>query len=223
MWSAFAPIFLADMFSGIVETTASIHSAQMCGRCRCVSIEKPRGWKLGIGESVNIDGICSTVVAQSTRSFDVEYMPETLSKTTAGAFDRDRLVNLERSLVWGGRVHGHFVSGHVDARGTVLRIQKKGRSSSILFSIPRTLAPYVSSRGSITINGVSLTIARLHKRGVEVALIPHTLQNTNLGSLKLGDAVNIECDLIARYRAAKRGAKVQRHATKTIGKKGSGR
>ncbi len=178
-----------------------------------VSIEKPRGWKLGTGESVNVDGICSTVIAHTAHSFDVEYIPQTLSKTTAAQFDRASVVNLERSLVWGERVHGHFVAGHVDARGKIARMQKKGRSKEVTISIPRTLQTCVAPRGSITINGVSLTVAEARKGAAVVALVPHTLQKTNLGDLKSGDHVNIECDLMARYRRQPRDARVGRYAT----------
>lgn len=150
-------------------------------------------------------------------------MPQTLSKTTAGDFARGRVVNLERSLVWGARVHGHFVAGHVDTRGKVRRVTEKGRSRSVLLSLPDSLARYAPARGSIAVNGVSLTVARTQPGAVEVALIPHTLKVTNLGSLERGDSLNVECDLAARYRFPSRGARVKRHATKRIHQKAPSR
>src|SRR3989338_7211376 len=113
------------MFTGIIEKTSRILSAETRGRCRRVTLEKPEGWKLAPGESISIDGICSTVTARTRDRFDVEYMPETLSKTTAALFTAWRIVNLERSLRYGDRVHGHFVAGHVDGRGRIVAVKKE--------------------------------------------------------------------------------------------------
>ena len=186
----------------------------MAGKCKRVQIEKPRGWKLDLGESISVDGICSTVASDGKHNFEVEYMPETLSKTTASSFAKNAELNLERSLVYGDRIHGHFVSGHVDTKVRILNIEKKGRSSAIRFQLPRMLSRYVVARGSIAVNGVSLTIARKDRASFSVALIPHTLKVTNLGTLKVGDMVNIECDMMARYglAALSSGARVPTHA-----------
>lgn len=207
------------MFSGIVETTSSVLAAKTRGTCRCVSICTPARWKPTIGESLSVDGICSTVVARGPNYFDVEYMPETLSKTTAGMFLPKRVVNLERSLKWNDRVHGHFVAGHIDARGKVIAIGKDGRSRIITISIPPELGKFIAPRGSIAVNGVSLTIARASRRRIEVALIPYTLRMTNLGVLKKGDEVNIECDLLARYVLGRGGGRVKRYAKRGVRKK----
>lgn len=198
------------MFSGIVQATARVGSARMCGRCRRVEIRTPRDWKLSLGESVNINGVCSTVVASGAKSFAVEYMPHTLKRTTAFALVADSTVNLERSLKWGGRVHGHFVAGHVDARARVVQTEKEGRSRLVTFSIPPTLSKYVTPRGSVAINGVSLTVARQGKNKFSVALIPHTLAATNLDLLTKGSMVNLECDMLARYGRLNRHAKRNR-------------
>ncbi|RJQ33562.1 riboflavin synthase [Candidatus Parcubacteria bacterium] len=187
------------MFSGIIEEQATIAHATMEGKCKRVQVQKPRGWKLSLGESVSIDGICSTVAAIGKYYFYAEYMPETLSKTTAASFEKNRMVNLERSLRFGDRIHGHFVAGHVDATTKILHIEKNGRSRRISFALPRSLSRYVVERGSVAINGVSLTVAAKDGASFMVALIPHTLKITNLGALKKGDAVNIECDMLARY------------------------
>lgn len=183
------------MFTGIIQASAKVAASEKSGACVRVRIEKPRGWKLALGQSVAVDGICSTVTKQRAKFFDVEYMPETLSKTTAGEFAIGRVVNLERSLTLRDFVDGHLVMGHVDATGTV--VEKNNNTEE--FSLPLSLMRFVAVKGSITINGVALTVIGKKKRSFSVALIPFTITHTNLGALKRGVAVNIEVDLIARY------------------------
>ncbi len=202
MSKRYEPFLPNDMFSGIVETMGRVKAVHTLGACKRVRITKPKGWKLSLGESVSIDGICSTVVKTDASSFDVEYMPETLRKTTAAAFLPATIVNLERSLVFGARVHGHFVMGHVDTVARVLQVQTQGRSRLISFTVPRALSKYVVVHGSVSLNGVSLTVARKVRNVCTVALIPHTLAATTLGNSKFGDALNIECDMVARYGLA---------------------
>jgi riboflavin synthase len=194
------------MFSGIIQAHASILSAKDHDRVKRVRIEKPSGWKPRLGASINVDGICSTVVAMSAKAFDVEYMPETLSKTTAGKFAKGTRVNLERSLKLSDTLDGHFVSGHVDACARVAAVEPRGASIDISITIPRHLLKFVAPQGSISINGVSLTVARMKKSTITFALIPHTLGATNLSALKRGSEVNIEVDLLARYAVASRAA-----------------
>ena len=190
------------MFAGIVESKQPILSARTEGKCKRVRMAKPRSWKLSLGESVSVDGICSTVVANSSAHFEVEYMPETLMKTTASSFQMKRIVNIERSLKYGDRIHGHFVMGHVDSVVRVASIEMQGRSRLVTFSLPRQMSKFVVPRGSVAVNGVSLTVARKERGSFAVALIPHTLAITNLEVLQVGDAVNIECDVMARYGLA---------------------
>lgn len=206
------------MFSGIVEAQAKIARVDMEGKCKRVQIKKPRGWKLELGESVSVDGICSTVASIGRDYFEVEYMPETLKKTTARLFAKGCAVNLERSLAYGDRIHGHFVAGHVDATAKILEIEKSGRSHRIVCSLPRALSKLIVARGSIAMNGVSLTVAEKATRSFTAALIPHTLKATNLGVLRKGDVVNIECDVLARYglAALRLSARVGRDAKKRI-------
>lgn len=166
-----------------------------------VRIEKPRGWALALGQSVDVDGICSTVMECSATSFEVEYMPTTLEKTTASRFRKGNVVNLERSLTYGQRIDGHPVQGHVDTSAPVQQIQIVGRSRMITVRLRATLARQTVLHGSIAINGVSLTIAKKHGPNITVALIPHTLRTTNLGHLKEGDPVNVELDHSASYLA----------------------
>jgi|SRR5665213_1237069 len=182
------------MFAGIVEKKGRVKAIEKKNRILCVRIEAPRSWKLALGASVNVDGICSTVVKKGQGFFDVEYMPETLSKTTAASFTRGTLVNLERSLIYGQRIDGHLVQGHVDCATAILAITKKGSSREFTIKLSAALARGAALHGSIAINGVSLTIAKKHGPNITVALIPYTLTHTNLGALKVGDAVNIEFD-----------------------------
>lgn len=192
------------MFAGIVEKKARILSVEKSERILRVRVEKPRSWKLALGQSVNIDGVCSTVVRTSTASFDVEYMPETLSKTAAGSLAKGRVVNLERSLTYGQRIDGHPVQGHVDTSTSVREIRSLGKSKEVTIKPSALLARQAALHGSIALNGVSLTIARKHGPNITVALIPHTLSSTNLGALKVGDAVNVEFDHSAAYLAGLR-------------------
>jgi riboflavin synthase len=187
------------MFTGIIEAKAGAISITAYRGGKRVRIKKPKGWKLGDGQSVNIDGVCSTVVAKDAKSFSVEYMPETLSKTAAGNITKGSELNLERSLMLHTRIDGHLVQGHVDTKGVVTEIKKIGMNHLVTVRIPKSLIKFVALHGSITVNGVSLTVARRAKDSATIALIPHTLSHTNLGALKKGDEVNIEVDLVARY------------------------
>jgi riboflavin synthase len=131
-------------------------------------------------------------------------MPETLAKTTARSFTKGSLVNLERSLRFGSRIEGHFVQGHVEARGRVTGIAVRGGSREMSIALPRPLMRFVAPKGSITLDGVSLTVARKGVRSIVVAIIPHTLRATTLGTLAEGDRVNVETDMMARQLAALR-------------------
>jgi riboflavin synthase len=207
------------MFTGIIQSKTKVASTQKKGSVIQVRIEKPRDWKLSVGQSVSVDGVCSTVTVLPKGFFEVEYMPETLLKTTAGAFAKGAVVNLERSLTLNDYIDGHIVQGHVDAQAHVVEIIEEGTTRRITIEIPKSLLRFVAALGSIAINGVSLTVARLEKDRATVALIPHTLTVTNLGLLKKGDMVNIEADLIARYIvAAITGGGTVGHAKKTLRK-----
>src|SRR5665213_1335545 len=189
------------MFTGIIQATTKVKEIKRAGECIQVRLQKPKKpsvWKFNLGQSISIDGICSTVTKQSKDFFEVEYMPETLLKTTAGSFMKDALVNLERSLTLRDFIDGHVVQGHVDARAKVSTIVEHGTPRDITIEIPLSLVRYVAALGSIAINGVSLTVVRLASGKATVALIPHTLVHTNLGNLKKGDSVNVEVDVMAR-------------------------
>lgn len=185
--------------------------ARTNGKTRTVSITKPASWTLKKGQSVNVDGICSTVVRFTATSFTVDYMPETQRITTAGSFVKGRLVNLERSLKYGDRMDGHVVQGHVEVRGRVVALTNEGKSRLLSVRFSAGIARFAYARGSIALNGVSLTVARKHGPTVTVALVPHTLAHTTFKHLSVGDEVNVETDVMVR-------ATVRPHATKTLRK-----
>ncbi len=196
------------MFSGIVaglEKAKKIRKENglPAGRQRNMVVELPipKGWKLKIGDSINIDGICSTVQGLAKASFNVFYMRETLSKTTLGNLDKDHLFNLEKSLTLNDVLGGHMVSGHVDTRAQVINIKDEGDTKTIKFRIDNRFTKYIIYKGSIAVNGVSLTIVEVEKDFFSVSLIPYTLKHTNLSKLKVSDKVNIEVDLMAKYIA----------------------
>ena len=192
------------MFAGIIEKKARVLAAKRAGDIISVRIGKPRAWKLKMGQSINIDGVCSTVVRTMSASFEVDYMPETVSKTTAGSFAKGRVVNLERALKFGNRIDGHPVQGHVDTAAPVRDVLTRGMSKEVTIKLNASVAQQAILHGSIAINGVSLTVARKHGPNITVALIPHTLRTTNLSDVGVGDMVNIELDHSAVYLAGVR-------------------
>lgn len=169
------------------------------GKSVYVWVEKPAKWKMKAGDSISIDGICSTVKRFRGNSFRVEYMPETLKKTTAILFKKGTHVNLEPSLRSNDRLDGHLVQGHVDATGDIKEIRKIGNSVILKISFPKKYRKFISEKGSISVNGVSLTVAATGSNWFAVSLVSYTLLHTNLHNLKKGDKVNIEVDVLARY------------------------
>lgn len=187
------------MFTGIIQKVVSIRSVEKTGECLRVQVERPAEWDLTIGQSIAVDGVCSTVTHLDSDFFVVEYIPETLAKTTVGSFQEGVKVNLERSLTLQDFIDGGLVSGHVDAVGSIEDIASLGETREITVSFPLELKKYIAPKGSIVVNGVSLTVVDVSEKILRVALIPHTLAQTNLGALGKGDTVNIEVDMLARY------------------------
>lgn len=186
------------MFSGIVEACASIILAERSSQLVKITVEKPAGWDdLKIGDSVAVNGVCLTVEA-----FNDEYMafalaPETLKVT--GWTPRDReLVNLERSLRMGDRIHGHIVNGHVDDIGRISYVVEGKDTRIMMIEMSPKFLPYVWRKGSVAVNGVSLTINEVEGNTFQICIIPETLKRTNLGRLKVGDTVHLEADAMAR-------------------------
>jgi riboflavin synthase len=188
------------MFTGLVETLGTV-TRQAPDRAggRHLTIGAPFAGDLTLGESVAINGACLTVIEQSPDTFLVQAGPETLLRTNLAALrDGDR-VNLERSLRVGDRLGGHIVQGHVDGVGHVAERNQQGEWETIWFTVPPELAAQMVTKGSVTVDGISLTLVDVLADRFSVALIPHTLTITTLGFKQVGDAVNIETDLFGKY------------------------
>ncbi len=189
------------MFTGLIEELGEIRQMSPLGpnqqrlTVSCVHVQEG----MRIGDSLAIDGVCLTVVAFDPQSVVVEVSPETLAQTLFQVGARGRKVNLERALRVGDRLGGHLVQGHVDAIATLLRVRREGDFYRLSFSFPPEVAAYMAPKGSLTLNGISLTLASLQEQTLEVAVIPHTYQHTNLQSLQAGDRVHLESDILARY------------------------
>lgn len=188
------------MFTGLIETIGIVtdlrrfsNGAEFTIDCRFDS--EP----LRAGESIAVDGVCVTVETFSEQGFAFTASAETLQRSNLKKKDIGAKTHLERALRWDGRLGGHFVQGHVDGGGKVLRVVSRGSSVDLQISIPDNLLRYVVEKGSLTVQGVSLTVARLQNNIVTLVLIPATLKTTYLGELKAGEDVNIEVDIIAKY------------------------
>ncbi len=188
------------MFTGLVESMGKCASLQAEGEGRRLVIEATIfGNDITLGESIAINGVCLTVVEKTVGSATFQLAPETLRKSNLGNLTTGSLVNLERALRMGDRLGGHWVQGHVDGVGSLLRREQDGDWKRFIFQMPATLSRYLVAKGSITINGVSLTVGDVSSDTFSVALIPHTLSITNLGVLRNGDTVNLEVDILAKY------------------------
>ncbi len=188
------------MFTGIVQTTARVERvASRGGGVRLTLAPTRRLTKLALGESIAVDGACLTVTSGNGRHFTVDVSPETLRRTTVGGFKRGARVNLERSLRLGDRLGGHIVLGHVDGVGRLDAITPEGDWVVYRFRAPKPIWPYLVEKGSIAVDGVSLTIFRCQDGRFSVALIPHTLRETTLAEHVPGDRVNLEADVLLKH------------------------
>ncbi len=188
------------MFTGIVEEVGEVVDLVHSEDVVVLTVRGERAVDVGHGDSVAVNGCCVTAVRPpGSGEMQVELVPETLKRTSLGALRPGSRVNLERALPAGGRLDGHIVQGHVDGIATLIGRTPGERSDEVRFSLPTELSRYVVEKGSIAVDGVSLTVAAVHPDGFGVALIPTTLADTTLGSLQPGDAVNIEVDVIAKY------------------------
>ena len=188
------------MFTGIVEEIGHVRQITRQGEFQRMQISAQRVLEdVKMGDSINVDGVCQTVVHFDAQSFSVETVSETLSRTTLGQFQSGRPVNLERALCPGDRLGGHIVQGHVDGVGHVGSVQERQDEWRIQITVPSTLQRYIAEKGSIAIDGTSLTVADLSDGGFTISVIPHTFEYTILSQRRVGDAVNLEVDVLARY------------------------
>ena len=187
------------MFTGLVETAARVILLERRGGAARVRIETPFASELRSGESVAVDGVCLTAVEVGEGWFEADVSPETLSCTTIGLRSSGDTVNLERPLRAGDRLGGHLVQGHVDGVGVVESVRPEGGGRRVRVRFADDLADFIVMKGSIAVDGVSLTLVDVGPDRFSVMLIPHTLAATTLGTLKPGDRVNIETDMLARH------------------------
>jgi len=191
------------MFTGIVEGTGKVEQISKNTKNRSaikltVNLGKySKGLK--IGQSVALNGVCLTATKISKSNCIFEMIEETTKKTDLGNLKLGSIVNIERSLKAGDRLEGHFVLGHVDGVGIIKKIQNKTKEVQIWFEIPKTLTKYVVKKGSIAIDGISLTVVDVKKNQASVCLIPHTIEITNFKTKEIGDKINIETDILGKY------------------------
>ncbi|OHE84305.1 MAG: riboflavin synthase subunit alpha [Lysobacterales bacterium RIFOXYD1_FULL_69_11] len=189
------------MFTGLIEGVGRLASREARGgdaRLRIDAGTLPFG-DVQLGESIAVNGVCLTVVTFDATGFDADASTETLGLTTLGALPPSRPVNLERAMRPTDRLGGHMVSGHVDGVGRVASVHEDARAQRWRFDAPPALLRYIATKGSICVDGVSLTVNAVDEAGFEVALVPHTVAHTAFGATAVGDAVNLEVDLVARY------------------------
>jgi riboflavin synthase len=184
------------MFTGLVREIGTVIS-MVDGHLTIDGPETAAGGQLG--DSVAIDGVCLTVVARADSTLSFDAVPETLDRTALAALVQGSKVNLEPALRAGDALGGHYVQGHVDGVGTVRSVEPEGDGKRLAFDAQAELLRYVVEKGSIAVQGTSLTVAAVDEGGFEVALIPHTLEATTLGALQPGDRVNLETDVLAKY------------------------
>ena len=184
------------MFTGIVEEVGTVRAA---GQGRLVIAARKVVPTLEIGGSINVNGTCLTVTTLESGEFTVDVVPETLRRTNLGLFRPDDPINLERPLRADGRMDGHIVQGHVDGTGSIDAISADGEALMVRMDAPEQLTRYVVEKGFIAVDGVSLTVVHCDEAGFSVTVIPHTRDHTIFGSRSVGDAVNIEIDILAKY------------------------
>jgi len=203
------------MFTGIIEGLGTIKELQPAGQGKRITVEADFVLdQTKIGDSLAVSGACLTAVSIAGKRFEVDVSPETLAKTTFGRAKIGERVNLERALRLGDRLDGHLVSGHIDGMGTVKSKRPAGNAVVFTISVAEPLLRYMIIKGSVAVDGISLTINDCDRNGFEVSIIPHTAKLTTIGFKNIGDLVNIETDMIGKY--------IERFITKMDGDKSTG-
>ena len=187
------------MFTGLIQDIGTVESVESGGDGARLRIATSLGPEIALGDSVAVNGTCLTATAADSSSFETEAMNQTLDVTALGGIESGGRVNLELAMQASDRLGGHIVQGHVDGVGTVAALAEDGFARRVRVALAPELLRYAVDKGSITLSGVSLTIAALGDDWLEVSLIPETLERTNLGELEPGSNLNVECDIVAKY------------------------
>ena len=187
------------MFTGLIEDVGEGLTADRHAGGLRLGIGTRFAREIKPGESIAVNGVCLTAVDPASRQFFADVSPATLAVTTLGGLIAGARVNLERSMPAGGRFGGHIVQGHVDGVGAVTAFTREGDHHWMVVDVPPQLSAFIVEKGSLAVDGISLTVARLHASHAGFQIVPHTLTHTTLGSLRPGDAVNVECDIIGKY------------------------
>jgi riboflavin synthase len=188
------------MFTGLIEEIGRVVALRAKGPARQLQIAAPRvAGEIQVGDSVAVNGCCLTVASHRDNELTFDLLDETLDRTNLKSLKRDSPVNLERALAANARLGGHFVQGHVDCAVPILALEEDGADQRMEIELPAEFAPYVACKGSIALNGISLTVATVSEKSFGVWIIPHTKAQTNLATTQRDDLVNLEFDLLAKY------------------------
>jgi len=187
------------VFTGLIEDVGRVASVESSAEGARLRIETRLSSEIAMGDSVAVNGCCLTATAVNADDFETEAMNQTLEVTALGSSEGGDKVNLELAMRADDRLGGHIVQGHVDGVGTIASVEEDGFARRVRVELPSQLLRYVIDKGSITLSGVSLTVAELGEGWVEVSLIPETLERTNLGEARAGEKINVECDVVAKY------------------------
>jgi riboflavin synthase len=188
------------MFTGIIEEIGTVQAVKRGARSAQLTVRASRVLEgIHAGDSISTNGVCLTVTTYDRTSFTMDVMPETLNRSNLGTLVPGSRVNLERALQLGGRLGGHLVSGHIDGTGRILNRRTDENAEWFTIAAEKEILRYIAGKGSVAIDGISLTVTHVDDRSFSVSIIPHTQQETTLTDKKSGETVNIECDMIAKY------------------------
>jgi riboflavin synthase len=190
---------VVTVFTGIIQEVGTVEAVDLTADGARIRVRAAVADELRDGDSVSVNGVCLTAAASGAGGFEADVMNQTLALTTLGGLEAGGRVNVEPALRAGDPLGGHLVQGHVDGAGWVTSVSADGFARRLTIALPEDLGRYVAARGSVAVDGVSLTVAALGPHGLEVSLIPETLERTTLGELEEGSEVNVEVDVVARY------------------------
>ncbi|WP_018922156.1 riboflavin synthase [Salsuginibacillus kocurii] len=188
------------MFTGIIEEMGTVKALERTGESFVFEVSAPKILEdAAIGDSIAVNGVCLTVTSFNENSFTVDVMPETVRATSLEQLQAGSVVNLERAMSAGDRFGGHFVSGHVDARAKIQSLKEDENAVYFLIDVPQELTPYLVEKGSVAVDGISLTVFGIEQTTLTLSIIPHTMSETVLGQKGAGDTVNLEADMLSKY------------------------